>query len=167
MTREFGNGWPQFKNVLTAGAVFGVVMATFFGWYGIHEHRDNVWETVGCGFGIGLMIPLFVSPTLLFSIVIEDGAILHRLCHRWTLARKPLANLTQVDVGFSAGAKFHFADGSTISFMGAHLRILEQMCLYIRELRPEFTNFHIGSRAALLLKTMKMVNPKSDAAEAP
>lgn len=154
---------------MVAGGVFGLLLAALFFWVGWHEHRPNMWQGALCGLGVGLVLPVFVAPTLLVSIVIEDGMIALRLCRRWTLARKPLAALKQVDVGLQgSGAKFYFTDGSSISFLGAHLRILEQMCLCIRELRPEGVSFRIGRRLALLLKTIKAVNPKGNlAAESP
>ena len=71
-----------------------------------------------------------------------------------------MEDLTKVEIAVGSGAKFYFSDGKTISFMGADLAILQAMCLHIMELRPEFDHFVFGSRAAMILKAVKLFQAK-------
>ena len=96
----------------------------------------------------------------LFSIRIEDGVISHWLCHRKKLGEGRVEDLTKVEIAVGSGAKFYFADGKTIPFMGADLMILQAMCLHIMELRPDFDHFVFGSHAAMILKAVKLFQVK-------
>ncbi len=138
MSREFGNGWRQIRPLLNAGVVISVAVTAFF--VGLLLYKNRIGDLVRIlpiSLLLGAVVPLFVAPTLLFSIRLEDGYIVHRVCRRWTLARKRLSDLTRLGFGGASAVIFHFADGSKIRFIGAHVQILSDMCAYIHELRPD------------------------------
>jgi len=169
MRTEFGNTWKEVRSALFAGLIIGAVAAVAIGWVTHHEERHplNLVHLLGFGMGIGLIIPLFVLPTLLVSIRIEDGVISHWLCRRWKLSEGRVEDLTKVEIAVGSGAKFYFSDRKPISFSGADLMILQAMCLHLMELRPEFNHFVIGSRAAMILKAVKLFQSKRQPPPAP
>jgi hypothetical protein len=162
MKSVFGNTWKEIRSVLLVGLMIGAVGAVAIGLSGQHEGRHplNLAALLLLGLGIGLLIPLFVLPTLLVSIRIEDGVISHWLCQRWKLSEGRVADLTKVEIAVGSGAKFYFADRKTITFMGADLMILQSMCLHIMELLPDFDQFVIGARASMIFKAVKLFQSK-------
>ncbi|MBN8422364.1 MAG: hypothetical protein J0L73_25840 [Verrucomicrobia bacterium] len=161
MCAEFGNTWKQIRSIFIAGLVIGAVAAVAIGAMNHHQGRPlDLKLLLGICLGMGCLLPLFVLPTLLFSIRIEDGVISHWLCRRRKLGEGRVEDLTKVEIAVGSGAKFYFSDGKTISFMGADLAILQAMCLHIMELRPEFDHFVFGSRAAMILKAVKLFQAK-------
>ncbi len=149
MRKEFGNTWTEFKKILLFGLLFGVVAtAAIVGVNYSNGKTDDLPKTI------------LVIPTLFFSIWIEDGVIRHMCCRRWQLSQGKVAELERVEVAVSSGAKFIFADGRKISFIGADLIVLQEMCLYIRELRPDFNGFVFGRRAAMILAAVKAFKPR-------
>lgn len=166
MTTEFGNAWKQIRSTFIAGLVIGAVVAVAIGGMNYHQGRPlDVKLLLGLCLGMGCLIPLFVLPTLLVSIRIEDGVISHWLCRRWKLNEGRVEDLTKVEIAMGSGAKFYFADRKTISFMGADLMILQAMCLHLMELRPGFDHFVFGSRAAMILKAVKLFQSKRQPAD--
>jgi hypothetical protein len=161
MRRDFGNTWKQIRAVMIAGLVIGGILAVVAGFM---QHREgkplDVKLLLGMCLGITCMLPVFVLPTLLVSIRIEDGVISHWLCRRWKLSEGRVESLTKVEIATSTGARFHFSDRKPISFMGADLMILQEMCMHLLELRPEFDQFVFGSRAAMILKAVKLFQGK-------
>lgn len=161
MTREFGNTWKQIRTMIIVGLVIGGVVAVAVGFM---QHREgkplDLKVLLGASAGIACMLPLFVLPTLLVSIRIEDGVLSHWLCRRWKLSAGRVESLTKVEIAVSTGAKFYFSDRKPISFMGADLMILQEMCMHLLELRPDFDQFVFGSRAAMILKTVKLFQGK-------
>ncbi|MFC5455584.1 hypothetical protein [Prosthecobacter fluviatilis] len=165
MCMEFGNTWKQIRSTLIAGLIIGAVAAAAAAGFSHHEGRPLDFKVLlALPLGIGVMIPLFVLPTLLVSIRIEDGMISHWLCRRWKLSEGRVESLTKVEIAMSTGAKFYFSDRKPISFMGADLKNLESMCLYLLELRPEFDQFVFGSRASMILKTVRLFKEKRQGA---
>ncbi len=161
MITEFGNTWKQIRSTLIAGLVIGAVAAVAVGGINYHQGRPTDLKVLlALPLGIGLLIPLFVLPTLLVSIRIDDGAISHWLCRRWKLSEGRVEDLHKVEIAVGSGAKFYFADRKTISFMGADLKILQAMCIHIMELRPDFDHFVFGARAAIILKAVKLFQSK-------
>jgi len=161
MSKEFGNTWKEVRGALIAGLIIGLVIAAAVGGMNYHQGRpQDLKMLMVLSLGIALVIPLFVLPTLLFSIRIEDGIISHWLCRRRKLAEGRVEDLTKVEIAVGSGAKFYFASRKPISFMGADLMILQAMCLYIMELRPDFDHFVFGPRAAMILKTVKLFQAK-------
>ncbi len=169
MRKEFGNSWKQLRSVFIVGLIIGAVGAVAMG-IAIHSEGRralNVMELLVFALGMGCLIPVFVLPTLLVSIRIEDGVISHWLCRRWKLGEGRVEDLTKVEVAVGSGVKFYFASQKPISFMGADLMILQAMCLHIMELRPDFNHFVFGSRAAMILKAVKLFQSKRQAPAAP
>lgn len=161
MSKEFGNTWKEVRGALIAGLIIGLVIAAAVGGMNYHQGRPQDLKMLMVLFlGIALVIPLFVLPTLLVSIRIEDGVISHWLCRSKKLAEGRVEDLTKVEIAVGSGAKFYFASRKPISFMGADLMILQAMCLHIMELRPDFDHFVFGSRAAMILKTVKLFQAK-------
>jgi len=168
MSKEFGNTWKEVRGALIAGLIIGLVIAAAVGGMNYHQGRPlDLKMLLGLSLGIGLVIPLFVLPTLLVSIRIEDGVISHWLCRRWKLSEGRVEDLSKVEVAVGSGAKFYFASQKQISLMGADLMILQAMCIHIMELRPEFDHFIFGSRAAMILKTVKLFQSKRQPPAAP
>ena len=164
MHTEFGNTWKQIRSALIAGLVIGLVAAVAVVGMNYHQGRPQDLNIIlGLPLGIGCLVPLFVLPTLLVSIRIEEGVISHWLCRRWKLSDGRVNDLIKVEIAIGTGAKFYFADRKTISFMGADLMIMQAMCLHLMELRPEFHNFVFGSRAAMILKAVKLFQSKRQA----
>lgn len=164
MCAEFGNTWKQIRSALIAGLIIGAVAAAVVA--GVNRHQGRPVDSqvlLGLPLAIGLITPLFVLPTLLVSIRIEDGVISHWLCHRWKLSEGRVDSLTEVEIAMSTGARFYFSDRKPISFMGADLKNMESMCLHLLELRPEFDQFVFGSRAAMILKAVKLFQGKRQA----
>ena len=168
MRKEFGNTWTEFKKLLIFGAVFGGVVTAILAGIAISQgNTKDLAKLVPIGLlAFGLVIPVFVAPTLLFSIWIEEGTIYHMFCRRWLLSQGKVSDLAKLEVAVGAGAKFFFADGSKIRFIGADLLILQAMCLFIRELRPDFNGFVMGSRAAMILAAVRAFSPKDRAQDA-
>lgn len=171
MSKEFGNKWKQLRSMVLFGIVFGVILIAVFAGFNIYKGRPVNWlQVAGIGGGIGLALPLFVLPTLLVSIRIEDGVISHWLLGRWKLGEGRVEDLTRMEVAVGTGAKFYFSGRSgksTISFMGADLLILQDMCLHILELRPDFNEFYFGARAAMILKAVNAFQSNRQAGTIP
>lgn len=168
MSKEFGNTWKEVRGSLIAGLIIGLVIAAAVGGMNYHQGRPlDLKMLVVFSLSIALLIPLFVLPTLLVSVRIEDGVISHWLCRRKKLAEGRVEDLTKVEIAVGSGAKFYFASRKPISFMGADLMILQAMCLHIMELRPDFDHFVFGSRAAMILKTVKLFQSKRQPDAAP
>ncbi|WP_395747365.1 hypothetical protein [Prosthecobacter sp.] len=161
MPAEFGNTWKEIRTLMIVCLGIGVVIAVAIGAMNHHQGRPlDIKMLLGFSLGIGGLIPLFVLPTLLVSIRIEDGVISHWFCRRWKQSEGRVEDLTKVEIAVGSGAKFYFANGKSFSFMGADLMILQAMCLHIMELRPEFNNFIFGSRAAMILKAVQLFQAK-------
>ncbi len=161
MRTEFGNTWKQIRSTFFAGLVIGAVAAVAIGAMNHHQGRPMELKLLlGICLGMGCLIPVFVLPTLLVSIRIEEGMISHWLCRRWKLGEGRVEDLTKVEVAIGSGAKFYFASQKPISFMGADLMILQSMCLHIMELRPDFDQFVIGARASMIFKAVKLFQSK-------
>ncbi len=168
MRHEFGNTWKQLRSVLIVGLIIGAVAAVAIGVMNHNQGRPlDLKLLLGICAGMGCMLPVFVLPTLLVSIRIEDGVISHWLCRRWKLSEGRVEDLTKVEIAVGAGAKFYFANRKPISFTGADLMILQAMCLHLMELRPGFNNFIIGSRAGMILKAVKLFHAKQQPPASP
>lgn len=145
-----------------AGLVIGVLAGGIIAAVAISKGQPVDWKSLsGLVLGIGVIVPAFVLPTLLVSIRIQDGVISHWFLRRWKLSEGRVDELEKIEIAVSTGAKFYFENSrGCISFMGADLMILQEMCLHIIEQRPDFDQFVFGSRAATILKTVRLFQSK-------
>lgn len=156
MKEDFGSTWRPFRAAVRTGAILGpftsatVVVAAWM------DDRPLEWtEAVLGGVVMALLVPLFVLPTVLFSIRIEDGVISHRLFRRWRLSLGRVVDLTKVEVGGHVAARLYFANGSRISLLAADPREVQALCLHLVECRPDFENFVFSHRMAKIAKVVK------------
>ena len=70
--------------------------------------------------GLGLTVPAFVAIASVLRLEVSEGIVRNTLFGRWTLAHRPVADLTEIRVG---GRIFpvvlHFQDGARMRVIGA------------------------------------------------
>jgi hypothetical protein len=145
MKNEFGNTLVELRHVSIVGAIFAVATGTLFVSV-VYAHGrlgDNWPYLVVAPLCIGGILPLAVLPTCFFSIRLDNRHITHLFCGRWIISQRPLCELELVEVGRHSlfPVVFRFVDGSSIRFIGAHMRVIQALCHRICELRPGFRGF--------------------------
>ena len=133
--KTYGNTLATLKKSIIIGLVIAAVLYLIFGitawvqggWEKIHV--AFLWPVVLIPACVGGIIPLFVLPTMLTNIRIEDGNIYHLLLNRKVLSTKRIESLTGIDLGRGMFAVvLYFDDGSKIRFLGAHVAQCSRLC---------------------------------------
>jgi hypothetical protein len=161
MSDIFGNTMIHLRRVAIIGIVFASVVCVLLGLdFYIHHRLATDWPAAVIGaLCIGGVLPLIVLPTCLFSIRVDEQYISHLFCGRIVLKQCPVSQLESVRVGFGFFAVvFRFADGSRIHFLGAHIRVIQALCVCIHERLPHFRGFHFGGRYVILSKMIHELN---------
>jgi len=157
--KEFGNTVYQLRSVCIFGVILALIAEGIFAGAAYNSgNLDRVWNTLPCALLIGVTVPLLILPTCLFSIRVTRDKIQHLFCRKWHLSEGLIEDLTSVEIGKPL-VVFRFKNGPAIRFIGAHLRILEALCLCIQEHRPAFANFNFENRTALTLGVLHKLNP--------
>ena len=158
----YGNGLKELRRVAGIGLVFALFAGTLLALDFYHRNRFATDWPAALVFGLvfGAIPPLFVLPTCLFSLRLDEEHVTHLLCGRVVLRRRPIACLESVRVGLGFfGVVLQFTDGSSIRFLGAHMRIIAALCRHIRQLRPQLRNFEFGRRYAILARAIQGLDP--------
>jgi hypothetical protein len=146
MKSEFGNTLVELRRSAIVGAIFAVVTGVLFVSVAYaHERLSTLWlGLVVSSLCIGGILPLVVLPTCLFSIRVDDQHVTHLFFGRFIISQHLLSELKSVETNRRSifPVVLRFADGSSIRFIGAHLRVIQALCHRIRELRPGFRRFH-------------------------
>jgi hypothetical protein len=158
--RDFGNTLHQLRSISMVGIILSLIVTAIFLAVAYAHHRlAQFYDMLPISILLALILPAVIFPTCLVSIRVTRTQIQHLFLRRWLISEGPLADLQQVDLSNSSGMIFRFRDGSSIRFLGAHLRILQELCVYIRELRPEFSNFAFNQRSRIILAAINKLNP--------
>jgi hypothetical protein len=128
-----------------------------------HHRLATDWPRAVIGaLCIGCILPLVVLPTCLFSIRVDEQHISHIFCRRIVLKQRPISQLESVSVGSGFFAVvFGFTDGSHIHFLGAHIRVIQALCVCIHEKLPHFRGFHFDGRYVILATMIHELNPNA------
>ena len=150
---RFGNTLAKYRRGLVIALALGLIVDIVIVFVApSHEALVANWSVLVLLPAIPLLPFIFISPTLLFSIHIEDGRVRHMFLDRYVLTDLPAsdfedllltrsgtyqarriaerAGFTAADIdsvpGFWA-ATLYFKHGQKIHFFGAHIRILRSL----------------------------------------
>jgi len=154
--RTFGNTVVNQKQNLWIWAVFSAVLFSVFVIFSEREVRD-----IGKALLIAAIPIMFFGFTFLFRLQFDADTVTHSFLGRLLLSRKPVGQLTRVQIGRGIGATLTFLDGSSIRFLGADIRVLSDMCRYIEERWPNQVEVRWNPALSALIALDK--KPRRDA----
>jgi hypothetical protein len=154
--RTFGNTVANQQQNIWIWAVFSAVLFSMFVIFSEREVRD-----IGKALLIAAIPVAFFGFTFLFRLQFDADTVSHFFLGRVLLSRKPVGELTRVEIGRGVGATLEFLDGSSIRFLGADIRSLGDMCRYIEERWPN----QVEVRGNLALSALIAIDnkPRRDA----
>lgn len=140
MNTDFGNTFTEVRSVSVFGLILSTIVAVLFICIGYtHGTLSTCWpQVVVITLAIGVVVPLAVLLTSLFSIRLDEQRVAHLFLRRFVLGERPLSELVGAD--FFRGTfpvVFRFSDGSHIRFIGAHVGIVSALRRRLFELRPD------------------------------
>jgi hypothetical protein len=154
--RTFGNTVANQKQNIWIWAVLSAVLFSIFVIFSEREVRD-----LGKAMLIAALPVTFFGFTFLFRLTFDADTVSHYFLGRIQLSRKPIEELTRVEIGRGVGATLEFRDGSSIRFLGADIRLLGDMCRYIQERRPNQVEMRWNPALSALMSLDK--KPRRDA----
>jgi hypothetical protein len=129
--KTVGNTLANQKANIWIWVLFSAVIFTLMFIFSERELRDFLVALL-----LAAILLAFFGSTFLFRLQFDTDTVSHLFLGRILISRKPVSDLKHVDIGNSVGAKLTFFDGTSIRFLGADIRLLQDMCRYIEERWP-------------------------------
>ena len=128
--KRYGNTFSIISHGVIATSVVGIIaglLCLFFG----KNQGDTIHRILNSVFLCLLMPGVFFiacSPTLLFSIEIDNGRIKHMLLNKLVISDLPVQDFTNIIFPQPPwAAVLYFNNNKKIRFFGAHLRVLLEL----------------------------------------